>query len=137
MALKPKLAADGMTDVFPLVFGVKPTGHASIQAENVIRLDLLEEAGGGLCVPGLVHQSERGARLRVERRRFIWPCLAPDRSGYRRQEPPVPSRAERFQRAPSCRLGGAASGSTPCTCSVGCVSACGCYSRSSPSPGRI
>jgi ABC-type glycerol-3-phosphate transport system substrate-binding protein len=36
LALKPKLAADGQTDMFPLVFGVKPTGHASIQAQNVI-----------------------------------------------------------------------------------------------------
>ncbi len=36
LALKQKLAADGKTDVFPLVFGVKPTGQASIQAQNVI-----------------------------------------------------------------------------------------------------
>ncbi|MBV9544463.1 MAG: extracellular solute-binding protein [Chloroflexi bacterium] len=36
LALKPKLAADGQTDMFPLVFGVKPTGHASIQTQNVI-----------------------------------------------------------------------------------------------------
>ncbi len=34
LALKPKLAADGLTDVFPLVFGVKATGHASVQAWN-------------------------------------------------------------------------------------------------------
>jgi len=36
LALKPKLAADGLGDMFPLVFGVKPTGHASIQAQNSI-----------------------------------------------------------------------------------------------------
>jgi ABC-type glycerol-3-phosphate transport system substrate-binding protein len=36
LAIKPKLAADGAPDMFPLVFGVKPTGHATIQAENAI-----------------------------------------------------------------------------------------------------
>lgn len=36
LALKEKLAADGMTDVFPLLFGVKPTGHASINAYQPI-----------------------------------------------------------------------------------------------------
>lgn len=30
LILKDKLKADGQTDVYPLVFGVKPTGHASI-----------------------------------------------------------------------------------------------------------
>lgn len=30
LTLKDKLKADGQTDVYPLVFGVKPTGHASI-----------------------------------------------------------------------------------------------------------
>jgi multiple sugar transport system substrate-binding protein len=34
--LKGKLAADGKTDVFPLLFGVKPTGHASINAYQPI-----------------------------------------------------------------------------------------------------
>ena len=32
LTLKDKLAADGKTDVFPLLFGVKPTGHAAINA---------------------------------------------------------------------------------------------------------
>lgn len=36
LALKSKILADGKTDMFPLVFGVKPTGHASIQAWNAI-----------------------------------------------------------------------------------------------------
>jgi ABC-type glycerol-3-phosphate transport system substrate-binding protein len=36
LALKPKLAADGQTDMYPLIFGVKDTGHASIQALNAI-----------------------------------------------------------------------------------------------------
>jgi ABC-type glycerol-3-phosphate transport system substrate-binding protein len=36
LALKSKLAADGQTKMFPLVFGVKPTGHASIQAQDAI-----------------------------------------------------------------------------------------------------
>ena len=32
LTLKDKLKADGKTDVYPLIFGVKPTGHAAINA---------------------------------------------------------------------------------------------------------